>query len=142
MKSTKLDMEIDDVIAFVYDDVISFHERLEEDGGEIRAGVRDKGLIESAITTPFQECFGAELYPSVFCKAAHIGYFLAKNHGFEDGNKRTALHAMLCFLLLNGFELSYGQDEIADLICAVADNKMSVEELENWISARAFRKDI
>lgn len=57
------------------------------------------------------------------------------DHGFEDGNKRTALHSMLTFLLVNGIEVTYEQEEIADLICDVVEKKVSVEELEKWLEA-------
>ena len=126
-----------EIIALLYEDVVDFHNRLEQSHEKIRSGVRDAGLIESAVNAPFQSCFGQEAYPSIFEKAAHLGYFLAKNHGFEDGNKRTALHSMLLFLLVNDIELDYTQKEIEDLICDVAENKISVGDLTKWLESRA-----
>ena len=63
-------------------------------------GIRDKGLLESAIEAPFQTFGGIDLYPALLQKAARIGYCLISNHPFIDGNKRIGIHAMLVFWLL------------------------------------------
>ena len=126
-----------EIVALLYEDVVDFHNKLEVSQEKIKGGIRDVGLIESAVNAPFQSCFGQDAYPSIFEKAAHLGYFLAKNHGFEDGNKRTALHSMLLFLLVNDIELRYTQEEIENLICDVANSEVSVEDLAEWLKTRA-----
>ena len=82
------------------------HQQLiEASGGS--PGLRDEGLLESALSAPFQSFAGTSAYPSLQQKAARLGYGLVKNHPFVDGNKRTGAHVMLVFLAVNGVELRY-----------------------------------
>ncbi len=67
-------------------------------------GIRDEGLLDSALETPFQSFGGEELYPSIQSKAARLCYGLVKNHAMLDGNKRIGAHTMLVFLAINGYE--------------------------------------
>lgn len=69
---------------------------------------------------PFQTFGGKELYPSIQAKAARLCFGLVKNHAMLDGNKRLGAHVMLVFLALNGYELSYSQKELSDVILALA----------------------
>ncbi len=78
-------------------------------------GIRDDGLLESALNVPFQTFNGKDVYPSLMLKAARLGYSLISNHPFVDGNKRIGVHVMLVFLALNGIELSYTQAELIEL---------------------------
>lgn len=125
-------------IAVIYENILEFHQELENSDSPICAGIRDAGLIESAVNAPFATIFGEDAFPTLFDKAARLGYGLAKNHGFEDGNKRTALHAMITLLRVNDIYLDYNQDEIQDLICDVAESKISVEDLSAWLKQRAI----
>lgn len=65
-------------------------------------GIRDEGLLESALNSPFQTFDDVPLYKTIEAKAARLGYSLVNNHPFIDGNKRTGMMAMLLFLELNG----------------------------------------
>ena len=96
-------------------------------------GVRDNGLFESALETPFQSCFGVELYPTIQEKGARLGYGLIKNHCMLDGNKRIGVHAMLVFLELNGINLSYTQKELYEMVLAVAASEMECEGMLEWV---------
>lgn len=96
-------------------------------------GIRDEGLLDSALETPFQSFDGEELYPSIQSKAARLCYGLVKNHAMLDGNKRIGAHAMLVFLVVNGYELEYTQKELIDLILDVADGKQGYEDILSWI---------
>lgn len=96
-------------------------------------GIRDEGLLESAISTPFQSFGEVDAYPSLQQKAARLCYGLVKNHAFVDGNKRIGAHIMLAFLEINGIELSYTQEELITVILNVASDKCSFEELVRWI---------
>ena len=108
------------------------HEQLlQEFGGT--AGIRDDGLLESALAAPFQTFGGQSLYPSVQAKAAQLGFGLVCNHPFVDGNKRIGTHVMLVFLALNGIELSYTQQELIDIIFAVAADRANITDLLQWI---------
>jgi len=82
------------------DQIISLHTHLISETGGIN-GIRDKGLLESAVHTPFQSFGGTDAYPSLQQKAARLCYGLIRNHAFLDGNKRIGVHAMLVFLSLN-----------------------------------------
>lgn len=96
-------------------------------------GIRDIGLLESALETPFQSYGGEELYPSIQAKAARLCYGLVKNHAMVDGNKRIGVHAMLVFLSINGYELEYSQKELSDLILDVAADKKQYEDVLQWL---------
>lgn len=97
-------------------------------------GVRDDGLLEAALAAPFQSYAGQPAYPSLAGQAARLGFGLVQNHPFVDGNKRAGAHMMLVFLALNGVDLVYTQQELAELFLGVADGKVSCEELTQWIT--------
>lgn len=114
--------------------VLLLHQHLvEETGGS--PGLRDGGLLESALNAPFQSFGDTSAYPSLQQKAARLCYGLVQNHPFVDGNKRIGAHAMLVFLALNGVELSYTQRELADIILQLAAGEKSYEELLSWVLA-------
>ncbi len=98
-------------------------------------GVRDKGLIESALARPVNkwQYEGTD----VFALAAAYGFGIAKNHGFEDGNKRTAFVSLYTFLGLNGYDLDASEPEVVSVMTAVADGTLSEEGLADWIRACA-----
>ncbi|WP_251862368.1 type II toxin-antitoxin system death-on-curing family toxin [Clostridium sp. Marseille-Q2269] len=68
-------------------------------------GIRDEGLLDSALNSPFQSFAGEELYPSIQAKAARLGFSIIKKHPFLDGNKRIGMLAMMVFLEINGIKL-------------------------------------
>ena len=102
-----------------------------ESGGS--DGVRDEGLLDSAVNTPFQTFSGLDLYPTVLEKAVRLGFGLIRNHPFIDGNKRIGTHAMLVFLNLNSITLSYEDDELISTILSVASGEMDADGLLKWI---------
>ena len=104
---------------------------IEETGGT--CGIRDDGLLESAINAPFQCYEDEELYPSVQQKGARLGFGLIRNHAFVDGNKRIGVHAMLVFLAINGVELEYLQEELSDMVLRVAAGSYQYEDILKWI---------
>lgn len=104
---------------------------IEQTGGT--PGVRDEGLLESALNAPFQGFGDTEVYPSLQQKAARLGYGLVKNHPFVDGNKRIGAHAMLVFLALNGIVLQYTQQELSDVILQVAAGEKEYDDLLDWL---------
>lgn len=112
--------------------VLLLHEQLLSQSGGLQ-GVRDEGLLESALDAPFQAFGDTDAYPSLQQKAARLGYGLIKNHPFLDGNKRIGTHVMLVFLALNGVELSYSQKELSDIILAVAAGEKEYEDLLSWL---------
>lgn len=102
-----------------------------ESGGS--DGVRDEGLLDSAVNTPFQTFSGQDLYPTVLEKAVRLGFGLIRNHPYIDGNKRIGTHAMLVFLNLNSITLSYEDDELISTILSVASGEMDADGLLKWI---------
>lgn len=112
--------------------VLMLHERLIEVTGGSK-GIRDEGMLDSALANPFQSFGGEELYPSIQAKAAQLCYGLVKNHAMLDGNKRLGTHVMLVFLALNGYELTYSQKELSDTILALAAGEIHADDLLQWI---------
>ncbi len=72
---------------------------------------------------------GTDLYPTIFLKAAAYVYHLAESQAFVDGNKRAALDVALTFLAINGFDVEDEQMELYDAMIAIAEKKMSKEQL-------------
>lgn len=114
------------------EEILLMHQMLiDEFGGE--EGVRDRGLLDSAIKAPFQSFATIDVYPTIEEKGAHLCYGIIMNHPFVDGNKRIGVHAMLVFLAVNHIELKYTQEELYTVILKVAAGKISVDELYRWI---------
>lgn len=112
--------------------VLMLHSQLIESTGGCD-GIRDEGLLDSALESPFQSFGGEELYPSIHSKAARLCYGLVKNHAMMDGNKRIGAHAMLVFLAINGHELKYTQEELSNLILGVVNGKNGYEDILLWV---------
>ena len=112
--------------------ILLLHEQLiAETGGS--SGLRDEGMLDSALNAPFQSFSGEDVYPSLQQKAARLCFGLVKNHPFVDGNKRIGAHAMLVFLTLNGIELQHSQTELSDVILKLAAGKIESADLLRWI---------
>lgn len=112
--------------------IISMNNQLIEETGGTN-GVRDESLLDSAVNAPFQQFDGTDLFPTIQQKAARLGYGIIKNHAFVDGNKRIGTHTMLVFLLLNGIELKYTQEELYTVILEIAAGKLELSHLTSWI---------
>ena len=82
-------------------------------------GVRDEGLLDSALEAPFQTFAGQDLYPTDMDKIVRFGYGLIGNHPFHDGNKRIGALALLTLLELNGYSIDSTNKEFADIIYSV-----------------------
>lgn len=120
------------MICFSKQQVLKMHSDLLVQTGGLD-GLRDEGLLESALAAPFQTYDAQELFRSIQEKAARLAYGLIQNHPFIDGNKRIGAHAMLVLLALNGIELTYTQDELSDIILKIAASTASYEDLLAWI---------
>ncbi len=112
--------------------IINLHHMLIAQTGGID-GVRDNGLLESAINSPFQSFGGEYIYSTLPEKAARLGYGIIKNHPFVDGNKRIGLLTMILFLELNKIFLIYNDDDMIQLGLALADGIASFHDLVKWI---------
>jgi death-on-curing protein len=96
-------------------------------------GIRDEGLLDSALNLPFQSFDGEDIYKTIQAKAARLGFSLINNHPFVDGNKRIGILAMLVFLEMNGIEIICIDEELIELGLGVADGSLSDKDLLHWI---------
>lgn len=119
-------------IQLTVQDIYELHREL-EDAFVLSSGVRDKNLLASAVNTPFQTFMGNDLYPSLYDKAAQLCYGIANNHPFIDGNKRTALHSMYVYLIINGYDITASQQDVENLIINVAAGNITNTELAYWL---------
>ncbi|MXP42316.1 type II toxin-antitoxin system death-on-curing family toxin [Altererythrobacter soli] len=115
------------------DVVLAFHdEQLAEHGGA--AGIRDRGLLDSALARPQNlQAYGE---PDAAALAAAYAYGIARNHPFVDGNKRTAAVAALLFLDLNSAAYSIGEAELVVMVLALAAGELSEDEVAQWFRER------
>lgn len=115
------------------EDVILIHSRVIEGSGGLD-GLRDRDGLEAAVSAPMQTFDGKELYPTDLEKIARLGFGLASNHAFVDGNKRIG--AMMTQLLLkwNGYDLTLRSGELADMFIAIAAGTAKEKDLLDWIT--------
>ncbi len=120
------------MIKFSKDKVLLLHQLIaEETGGSV--GVRDEGLLESALETAFSGFGGKEFYPTKEEKGARLGYSLISNHAFVDGNKRIGVYIMVTFLEVNGIHMDCTNEELTEVGMKVADGSMDYEALLAWV---------
>jgi death-on-curing protein len=115
------------------------HSLIDSHGGSL--GIRDEGLLDSALDTPFQTFEGEYLLPTIQQKAVRLGFGLIMNHPFVDGNKRIGTHVMLTILAMNNIELDYTQKELYEIILDVAAGKASFDELLHWVLGHEIDKN-
>ena len=122
------------MIKFSKEKVLLLHELIaRETGGD--AGVRDFGLLDSALESAFQTYGGEELFKTKEEKAAKLGFSLISNHAFVDGNKRVGMYVMLSFLEMNGIHISPTNDDIVKIGIDVASGKAKYDDVLNWIKS-------
>jgi len=114
-----------DVVLAIHDDMIERY-----GGGH---GIRDLGLIQSALARPQASFGGEDLYPAVLDKAAALFHSLIFNHAFMDGNKRTSITATARFLYINGYELTVEKEEFVAFPLRVENKHLSLEEIKGWL---------
>lgn len=121
------------MLQLIVDDVLFIHDRLIETSGGL-GGIRDKGLLESAINKPETHVFGIERYKGINAKAAAILEAIALFHPFNDGNKRTALAAASFYLFLNGYSLYITNEEYEGFMLTVVQKKLSIKKIAVWFN--------
>lgn len=113
-------------------EIVDLHQAvLAQTGGA--TGIRDLGMLESALAQPRATFGGADRHPTLVQKAAALAFSLTLNHPFVDGNKRVAHAAMDVFLLLNGLDLNATIDEQERLMLDLADGRVTREQLILWL---------
>lgn len=119
-------------------DVLLLHNiAIEKSGGS--HGLRDLGLLESALARPQSTFGGEDLYPTIFLKAGALLHSLLMNHMFVDGNKRTAMYAGMTFMELNGYRFVAKQKEVVNFALQIENEKLSVEEIALWLKSNTKR---
>jgi death on curing protein len=101
------------------------------------SGIRDRGLLESALARPLASFGGRNLYDTPFKRAAALAESLVLNHGFVDGNKRTAMYAMAAWLEREGYVIEAARGELRDLALAIASHELSMEQIAAWLEQRS-----
>jgi len=123
------------IVWLLEETVIAIHQRqISEHGGS--EGLRDEGLLASALARPQNVLAYAQPPPDLAVLAAAYAYGIARIHPFVDGNKRTALVAARTFLLLNGVNLEANQDEKYLTFLQLAQGTLTEEQLADWIRKR------
>lgn len=114
------------------DDILQLHQlSVDKFGGA--QGVRDFGLLESAIARPFQTFGGKDLYPGIHEKAGAIMESIIVNHPFVDGNKRTGFLGMFLMLKLNSYKLVASEDEAYTFTIKISTGEIKLEQIVAWL---------
>lgn len=114
-----------DLVLAIHDDMV------ERYGGSF--GIRDLGLLQSALARPQSSFAGQDLYPSIIEKAAALFHSLIFNHPFLDGNKRTAMSTTARFLFMNGLDLNVSISEFVEFPLRVENKHLGIEEIAGWL---------
>lgn len=114
------------------DDVVFIHDHILEVSGGLK-GLRDEGLLESAIRKPQTHIFGIERHRGLFDKAAALLEAIALYHPFADGNKRTAMAAAAFFLFMNNYGVSFTNQEYENFMVSVVNDKPQVKAIASWL---------
>lgn len=123
------------MIKFSKENVLSIYEVLTlKTGGTV--GIRDEGLLSSALEAPYQTFSGVDLFPTLLEKGVRLGFGLVSNHPFVDGNKRIGILIMLVFFEMNGILIDFTDDEVVDMALGVASGKYSYNDLLSIVSAK------
>jgi death-on-curing protein len=126
------------VIYLTAEQVLFLHDRLIEETGGVH-GVRDLGLLQSALGRPQAEFGGTEFYPDLMMKAAVLLDGLTRSHPFIDGNKRTSIATAALFLQMNGYRLTATNAELEEFALCVTTAKPAIEEIAEWFRAKTTR---
>ena len=120
------------MIRFSKEKILLLHQIMAQaTGGSI--GVRDEGLLESALEAAFSGFGGVEFYPTKEEKGARLGYNLISNHAFVDGNKRIGMYVMLTFLEVNGIHMDCSNEDVIHTGLSVAEGSMDYDGLLAWV---------
>ena len=121
----------DDFVVILHADLIRRY------GG--RYGVRDRGLLSSALAQPRMTVVGKRRHRTIFDKAAAYGYHLSRNHPFVDGNKRIAFVVMDIFLQMNGRQIEATEKDVYTMMLALANGHLSKPALAKWLKTHSAR---
>lgn len=113
------------ILSYIHDHII------DASGGS--KGFHNEGLIKSALARPLHTVMGEDAYPDIFSKAAALLDAIANNHGFRDGNKRTAMAAAVLYLEQNDIKVVFTNQEYEDIMLHVVNDKPPISEIKEWL---------
>ena len=114
------------------EEILALQEKvISQTGGSF--GLRDRGLLESAVYSADSSFGDVEVYPSLEEKAARLAFAITGNHAFVDGNKRIGMYVMLTFLEVNGIHMDCTKEDVVEAGLGVASGEMNYEELLVWV---------
>lgn len=119
------------ILAFHQDQIVSY-------GGS--RGVRDNGLLESALSHPQASFDGEYVHEGLFAMVAAYGFHICQNHPFYDGNKRTALIAMYTFLYVNGYRLAADKKSLFAIMIDLANGEVAKGELATYLEQHSSKR--
>ena len=115
---------------------IKAHDKIiSETGGS--HGVRDLGLLDSALNRPFHSFAGTDLYENIFEKTAALIHSLLLNHPFVDGNKRTSVYLGYRFLQINNYTLTATNNHLVRFALDIESKKLNLEDIANWLKTHS-----
>lgn len=119
------------MIYLSFEQIIELHDALIDKFGGLH-GIRERGLLESALAAPMMAVFGEVLHKTIYNKAAAYLFYIARNHAFLDGNKRTAAAVALLFLRVNGKSPKYDVDNFLEFVVSVAAGQSDLDTISNY----------
>lgn len=114
------------------DIIIIMHDAIIDASGGSK-GLHDEKLLRSALARPLHTVMGNNAYTNTHDRAAALLHSIANNHGFRDGNKRTAMASATFYLALNGVETEFTNEEYETFMVHVVNDKVSVDEISKWL---------
>lgn len=117
---------------FTVEQVIEIHDAFLEDHGGL-PGIRDKGLLISAVEMPRASMFGEYLHKTIYDKAAAYLFHIVQNHPFNDGNKRTGALTTILFLEENGIKIAFSDQDYEEFVVNVAQGRKNKEEIAYFL---------
>ncbi len=120
------------MILLTTSEIVSLHSKLIAKTGGVD-GLRDLGLLDSAVSSALNAFGDFEQYPTVEEKAARLAYAIVSNHAFVDGNKRIGVLVMLMTLRLNKVTVTFTQEELTELGLGIASGMMQYEDILKWV---------
>lgn len=122
--------------SITFDDLIYIHDSILQKTGGL-TGIRDEGVIRSALSRPSQTAFGKEIHADTYSKAAALLEAIANNHGFIDGNKRTAMAAASLLLYNAEIDLAITNDQYESFMIKVVTQKPTIDYISSWLEAHS-----
>lgn len=117
---------------FTVEQVIEIHDAFLEDHGGL-SGIRDKGLLISAVEMARASMFGEYLHKTIYDKAAAYLFHIVQNHPFNDGNKRTGALTTILFLEENGVKIAFSDHDYEEFVVSVAQGQKNKEEIAYFL---------